>query len=175
MTERDILIERLEQKLNAREKEMKEMKESLKESILKELREETNASTINRITRLERKVIDLNSAYEGVMKELLDQKSLLQMLQVKQAKPVKEESKPPKTEIKVRDVEKPADKPKPKGEYIVADNTRLPEKEKKSGEFIVAGDKLSKEVSRKMASARMERKEEGVEVIETPKRGQLRV
>lgn len=175
MTERDILIERLEQKLNAREKEMNEMKESLKESILKELREETNASTINRITRLERKVIDLNSAYEGVMKELLDQKSLLQMLQVKQAKPVKEESKPPKTEIKVRDVEKPADKPKPKGEYIVADNTRLPEKEKKSGEFIVAEDKLSKGVSRKMASARTERKEEGVEVIETPKRGQLRV
>lgn len=175
MTERDILIERLEQKLNAREKEIKEMKESLKESILKELREETNASTINRITRLERKVIDLNSTYEGVMKELLDQKSLLQMLQVKQAKPVKEESKPPKTEIKVRDVEKPADKPKPKGEYIVADNPGLFENEKKSGEFIVAGDKLSKEVSRKMASARMERKEEGVEVIETPKRGQLRV
>ena len=136
-TERDIIIERLEQKLAARDKEFAQMQETLRESIVIEmekrfsdkikLRESTledmrskfgekineiiqmNKSIKdaimetkktetdilrqceNRMERMEHRLVELNSAYDGVMKELLDQKSIIQEL--KPPKP-KEEFRP---------------------------------------------------------------------------------
>lgn len=217
-TERDIIIERLEQKLAAKDKEIAQMQESLRESIIVEmekrftdkikLRESTldelrmkfgekvneiiemnkslrdslveqqnSKSDVvreceNRMDRLENRLIELNSSYDGVMKELLDQKSIIQELQVK--KPPKEEPKI-KQEIKPRE-EKPPEKPKPKGEYIVAGNYAPKEKRKQApiieaGEkTIVAGEK-EKEQFRKPSVKKSERVVEGVEIIETLKRG----
>ncbi len=180
--ERDIIIERLEAKLAAKDKEFEQMQESLRETIIEEienkfadklkLRESTiddikmkfadkvneilemNKSlrdsvleqqssksgvmkeTEDRINRLERRLVELNSAYEGVMKELLDQKSLIQEIRPRKtgreelsAKPEiksKDEFIPStnkvinksKSEVKSREDEKP----KPKGEYIIAEN-----------------------------------------------------
>ena len=123
-TERDIIIERLEQKLAARDKEIAQIQETLRESILIEMekrfidkiklrestledlrtkfgekineiiqmnktlrdsvlgQKKTETDVIRqcetRMERMERRLIELNSAYDGVMKELLDQKSIIQ-------------------------------------------------------------------------------------------------
>ena len=122
-TERDIIIERLEQKLAAKDREFEQMQESLRETIFEEIetrfadklklrestideikiklgqkvndilemnkslrdsvleqqnaRSETERQAEERISRLERRLVELNSAFEGVMKELLDQKSII--------------------------------------------------------------------------------------------------
>lgn len=217
-TERDIIIERLEQKLAAKDKEIAQMQESLRESIITEmekrftdkikLRESTldelrmkfgekvneiiemNKSLRdslveqqkskgdavhereNRMDRMENRLIELNSSYDGVMKELLDQKSIIQELQVK--KIVKEEPGV-KQEIKPRE-EKPPEKPKPKGEYIVAGNYMPKEKRKQAPiieaeeKTIVAGEK-EKEQFKKPSVKKSARVVEGVEIIETLKRG----
>ncbi len=217
-TERDIIIERLEQKLAAKDKEIAQMQESLRESIIVEmekrftdkikLRESTldelrmkfgekvneiiemNKSlrdslveqqkskndTVheceNRMDRMENRLIELNSSYDGVMKELLDQKSIIQELQVK--KIVQEEPKV-KQEIKPRE-DKPPEKTKPKGEYIVAGNYMPKEKRKQAPIIeaeettIVAGEK-EKEQFKKPSVKKSERVVEGVEIIETLKRG----
>lgn len=220
-TERDIIIERLEQKLAARDKEIAEMQEKLRESILIEmekrfadkikLRESTldelrmkftekvndivemNKSlrdsileqqktgtdalkeAENRMNRIEHRLIELNSSYDGVMKELLDQKSIVQELVVKkkpkQEPPVRTEA--PKEEIK------PAEKPKPKGEYIIASNY-APKDKRKEQRIIEADDTPSvvaedkpegKTQYKKPDVKRSERSKEGVEIYETPKRG----
>ena len=77
---RDILIERLENKLSEKEREIYEMHDSLKESIITELREglKDDLDFDKRISNLEKKVKDMGLAYDGVMKELLDQKTLIQ-------------------------------------------------------------------------------------------------
>lgn len=219
-TERDIIIERLEQKLAARDKENAEMQEKLRESILIEmekrfadkikLRESTldelrmkftekvndivemNKSlrdsileqqksgtgalkeAENRMNRIEHRLIELNSSYDGVMKELLDQKSIVQELVVK--KKPKEETPvkmaPPKEEAK------PAEKPKPKGEYIIASNY-APKDKRKEQRIIEADDTPpvvedkpeGKTQFKKPDVKRSERSKEGVEIYETPKRG----
>ncbi len=220
-TERDIIIERLEQKLAARDKEIAEMQEKLRESILIEmekrfadkikLRESTldelrmkftekvndivemNKSlrdsileqqktgtdalkeAENRMNRIEHRLIELNSSYDGVMKELLDQKSIVQELVVKK-KPKEElpvKMAPPKEEAK------PPEKQKPKGEYIIASNY-APKDKRKEQRIIEADDTPSvvaedkpegKTQFKKPDIKRSERSKEGVEIYETPKRG----
>jgi len=244
-TERDIIIERLEQKLAAKDREFEQMQESLRKTIIEEienrfadklkLRESTideikiklgqkvndilemnkslrdsvleqqNArsdiekQTEERINRLERRLVELNSAYEGVMKELLDQKSIIQEL-----KPKKIGREEPGTKFEMRtkdelmsakykmhdkqkeeakpkeDVKQP-EKPKPKGEYIVADNY-VPKDKRKQQVIIEAEDKAEdkklsdnkadqKQVLNKSMFKRSERVNEGVEIYENPKRG----
>ncbi len=237
-TERDIIIERLEQKLAAKDSEFERMLESMRETIIEEtekkfaeklkLRESTiddiktrfgdkinellemNRSLRDsiveqqntqsaplreaeeRISRLERRLVELNSAYEGVMKELLDQKSLIQELKPKkQARdvPIKPElslkNEPvhdvrpmdkPRAEAKPREEVK--DKPKPKGEYIIAENY-VPKERKKQQVVLEAEEKMiesesvpeNKEQFKTSIIKRSERVKEGVEIFEAPKRG----
>ncbi|MFZ3058327.1 MAG: hypothetical protein WA102_01195 [Candidatus Methanoperedens sp.] len=216
-TERDIIIERLEQKLAARDKEFARMQESLKESILVEmekrftdkikLRESTledikvkfsekikeiiemnkslrtslleerksESDTLkecqNRMDRMEHRLIELNSSYDGVMKELLDQKSIIQEL--KPRKVAREELKP-KPETKPKEEEKPAEKPKPKSTYIIADNY-VPRERKKQAPVIEAEEKTivadeRKNELKKPALKKSEKVVEGVEIVETLKK-----
>ena len=219
-TERDIIIERLEQKLAAKDKEIAQMQESLRESIIMEvekrfadkikLRESTlddirmkfsekvneiiemnkslrdslldqqksKGSAVreceNRMDRLEHRLIELNSAYDGVMKELLDQKSIIQELHIKKPVQVKEEPKI-KQEVKPTE-EKPPEKPKPKNEYIVAGNYVPKEKRKQAPvieaeEKTIVADDRQKELLKKPSVKKSERVVEGVEMVETLKRG----
>ncbi len=210
-TERDIIIERLEQKLAARDKEFAQIQESLKDSILTEmekrftdkikLRESTPEDTKvkeiiemnkslrdslveqrksesialkecqNRMDRMEHRLIELNSAYDGVMKELLDQKSILQEL--KPRKVLREEPKP-KQEIKPKEEEKQPEKPKPKSTYIIADNY-IPRERKKQAPVIEAEEKTivaddKKNELKKPALKKSEKVVEGVEIVETLKK-----
>lgn len=217
-TERDIIIERLEQKLAVRDKEIEKNQETLRESILAEMekrftdkiklrestldeirmkfgekvneilemnkslrdsvleqrKSETDAIRENekRMERLEHRIMELNSAYDGVMKELLDQKSIIQELTGKKAPQVKEEPK----ELKHREEAKPAEKPKPKGEYIIAENY-VPREKKKQQAVIEAEDapiksdnKPEEKPLRKPETKRSESLKEGVEIFETPKK-----
>jgi hypothetical protein len=122
--------------------------------------------------RIEHRLIELNSTYDGVMKELLDQKSIIQELQTK--KMVKEEPKV-KQEIKAKE-EKPPEKPKPKGEYIVA-GTYIPKEKRKQAPIIeadekpIVADEKEKEQVKKPTLKKSARAVEGVEIIETLKRG----
>jgi hypothetical protein len=245
-TERDIIIERLEHKLAAKDKEFEKMQESLHETIIEEiekrfsdklkLRESTideikmklgqkvndilemnkslrdsvleqqnsrsdiEKQTEERINRLERRLVELNSAYEGVMKELLDQKSIIQELKPKK---IGREEPGVRSEIRSKDEHmsatnkmhekqkevakskedvKQPEKPKPKGEYIVADNY-VPKDKRKQQVIIEAEDKAEdtkelsdnkaeqKQVLTKSLFKRSERVNEGVEIYENPKRG----
>ena len=183
-TERDIIIERLEQKLVARDAEFAKMQDSFRDSIITEiekrfadkikLRESTldeirikfgekvneildmnkslrdsmehlksGASTVDteRLNRIERRLVELNSAYDGVMKELLDQKSVIQEIAPK--KPRKEEPKP-RHETIIREEVKPApvEKPKPKNEYIIADNY-VPRGGRKKEQMVIEAEEKS--------------------------------
>ncbi len=221
-TERDIIIERLEQKLAARDNEIAKMQESLRESIILEmekrftdkikLRESTldelskkfgekvneiiemNRSLrdslleqrklekdsvrecTNRMDRLERRLVELNSSYDGVMKELLDQKSIIQELTAK--KVVKEEPitrHEVKQEVKPKAETKPAEKTRPKTEYIVADNYIPKEKRKQAPiieaeeKTIVADEKENVQL-KKPPLKKSEKVMEGVEIVETLKK-----
>jgi hypothetical protein len=221
-TERDIIIERLEQKLAARDKEFAQMQESLKESIIIEmekrftdkikLRESTLedirakfSEKINeiiqmnkslrdsvlgqkktetdalhqcetRMDRVEHRLIELNSAYDGVMNELLDQKSILQEIRPRKPKEdlrSKQEIRP-KEEAKHKEEAKPAERPKT--QYIIADNY-IPREKKKPQHIIEAdekpidAEKTEKEQLRKPAIKKSEKIMEGVEISETLKRG----
>jgi len=77
---RDILVERLEHKLVAKEREINELRDSIKESIVEELREgmKEDLDFDKRISVLENKLRDISLSYDGVMKELLDQKTIIQ-------------------------------------------------------------------------------------------------
>jgi len=216
-TERDIIIERLEQKLAARDKEFAEKQESLKESILVEMekrftdkiklrestledikvkfsekvkeiieinkslrdslvderKSESNAlkECQNRMDRMEHRLIELNSAYDGVMKELLDQKSIIN--EIKPRKVFREEQKP-KQETKPKEEEKPLEKPKPKSTYIIADNY-VPRERKKQAPVIEAEEKTivadeRKNDLKKPALKKSEKVVEGVEIVETMKK-----
>jgi len=229
-TERDIIIERLEQKLAARDKEIAQIQETLRESILIEMekrfidkiklrestleelrtkfgekineiiqmnktlrdsvlgQKKTETDVIRqcetRMERMEHRLIELNSAYDGVMKELLDQKSIIQEL--RPPKP-KEERRPKiegkqeaKLEIKPKEEAKPAERQRPKTEYIIADNYIPREKRKPPQQIIEAQEKppeaeakeeQPKEQTRKPASKKSEKIMEGVEISETLKRG----
>ncbi|NJD52911.1 MAG: hypothetical protein FIB07_08605 [Candidatus Methanoperedens sp.] len=225
-TERDIIIERLEQKLAARDKEFTQMQEALRESIVIEMekrftdkiklrestledlrtkfgekineiiqmnkslrdsvmeKKSTETSTLRnyetRMERMERRLIELNSAYDGVMKELLDQKSIIQEL--RPPKPevrVRQEARP-KEETKRKEEAKPAEKERPKTQYIIADNY-VPREKRKQAPIIEADEKpidadekareQQKEQFKKPASKKSEKIMEGVEISETLRRG----
>lgn len=219
-TERDIIIERLEQKLAVRDKEIEKMQELLRESIINEIEKrfsdkmKIRESTLDdirikfndkvneiiemnkslrdsvleqrksdtealheaekRLDRLERRLVELNSSYDGVMKELLDQKSILQEFSTKKAK---REEKPIQKETMPKEEAKPAEKPKPKGEYIIAENY-IPKGKKKEQQVIeaeestiVADDEPNeKEQFKRNQVKRSERLKEGVEIFEVPKK-----
>ncbi len=216
-TERDIIIERLEQKLAAKDREFEQMQESLRETIIEEIEkrffdklkysvlEQQNArsdiekQTEERINRLERRLVELNSAYEGVMKELLDQKSIIQELKPKKIGREEPGAKfemrtkdelmsatykmhdKQKEEAKPKEDVKQPEKPKQKGEYIVADNY-VPKDKRKQQVIIEAEDKAEdkklpdnkaeqKQVLNKSMFKKSERVNEGVEIYENPKRG----
>jgi hypothetical protein len=216
-SERDIIIERLEQKLAAKDREFEQMQKSLRETIIEEIEkrfsdklkysvlEQQNArsdiekQTEERINRLERRHVELNSAYEGVMKELLDQKSIIQELKSKkigrEEPGAKAETRSKdelmsaaykmhdkqKEEAKPKEDVKQPEKPKPKGEYIVAGNY-VPKDKRKQQVIIEAEDKAEdkklpdnkaeqKQVLNKSMFKRSERVNEGVEIYENPKRG----
>jgi len=82
---RDILVERLEQKLVAKEREVNELRSSIKESIVEELREgmKEDLNFDKRISVLENKLKDISQSYNGVMKELLDQKTIIRDIKEK--------------------------------------------------------------------------------------------
>ncbi|CAG0978863.1 hypothetical protein METP2_01843 [Methanosarcinales archaeon] len=227
-TERDIIIERLEQKLAARDKEFTQMQEALRESIVIEMekrftdkiklrestledmrtkfgekineiiqmnkslrdsvmeKKNTETSTLRhyetRMERMERRLIELNSAYDGVMKELLDQKSIIQEL--RPPKPREElrarQEVKPKEEIKRKEEAKPAEKERPKTQYIIADNY-VPREKRKQAPIIEANEKpidadekareQQKEQLKKPTSKKSEKIMEGVEISETLRRG----
>jgi hypothetical protein len=230
-TERDIIIERLEQKLAARDKEIAQIQETLRESILIEmekrfldkikLRESTLedlrtkfGEKINeiiqmnktlrdsllgqkktetdvvrqcetRMERMEHRLIELNSAYDGVMKELLDQKSLIQEIRpprpMEERRPKTEGRQVEKQDVKPKEEAKPVEKQRPKTEYIIADNYIPREKRKPPQKIIEAQEKpLDEEVKeneqlkeqlRKPSTKKSEKIMEGVEISETLKRG----
>lgn len=80
---RDIIIERLERKLAEKEHEIANLKDTLKESILEELRTEIKEilEFNKRIIGLEKKINEMSNTMDGLMRELLDQKSTLISLQ----------------------------------------------------------------------------------------------
>lgn len=238
--ERDIIIERLEAKLAAKDREFEQMQESLRETIIEEIENrfadklKVRESTIDdiktrfadkvneilemnkslrdsvleqqssksgamkeaeeRMSRLERRLVELNSAYEGVMKELLDQKSIIQELRPRKTQREEPAIKPDirskdefipstqklmdkhKSDIKPR--EEVNEKPKPKGEYIIAENY-VPKDKKKQQVIIEAEEKPivsedtaeKNETFKKPIIKRSQRISEGVEIYETPKRG----
>ncbi|TAN37957.1 MAG: hypothetical protein EPN24_06055 [Candidatus Methanoperedens sp.] len=203
-TERDIIIERLEQKLAAKDREFEqilEMNKSLRDSVLEQqnARSDNETQTEERINRFERRLVELNSAYEGVMKELLDQKSIIQELKPKKIGREEPGAKfemrnkdelmsstykmhdKQKEEAKPKEDVKQPEKPKPKGEYIVADNY-VPKDKRMQQVIIEAEDKAEdktklsdkteqKPVFNKPILKRSERAGEGVEIYENPKRG----
>jgi hypothetical protein len=79
---RDFVIERLERQLKEKETELDDIKNNLRESILREIRSDlkNDLDFNNRIAQLERKVQTLSSNLNGVMDELLDQKSMIRSL-----------------------------------------------------------------------------------------------
>ena len=79
---RDFVIERLERQLKEKESEIDDIKTNLRESILREIRSDlkNDLDFHNRIVQLERKVQTLNNNINGVMDELLDQKSMIRSM-----------------------------------------------------------------------------------------------
>jgi hypothetical protein len=79
---RDFVIERLERQLKEKEAELDDIKTNLRESILREIRSDlkNDLDFNNRIAQLERKVQSINSNLNGIMDELLDQKSMIRAL-----------------------------------------------------------------------------------------------
>ncbi|OYT63790.1 hypothetical protein B6V01_000035 [Methanosarcinales archaeon ex4572_44] len=78
-SDRDILIERLEKELYERDKLLRDARESIDRLLAERERGRELMDRLEvRLTDLERRVADVNNKYEGVMMELLDQKSLIQ-------------------------------------------------------------------------------------------------
>ncbi len=79
---RDFVIERLERQLKEKETELDDIKNNLRDSILREIRSDLkhDLDFNNRLTKLEQKVQALNNNVNGVMDELLDQKSMIRSL-----------------------------------------------------------------------------------------------
>jgi hypothetical protein len=76
---RDFIIERLERQLREKEAEIDEIKKSLRDSIMVEIRSEfkNDLDINNRLSKLENRIQELANNLNGVMDELLDQKSLI--------------------------------------------------------------------------------------------------
>jgi len=110
---RDILLERLEQQLAAKENDINDLRISLKDSIIDELRDgmKEDLDFDKRISYLERKIKETNLAYDGVMKELLDQKTVILDLKNKYLKTEKDmtptSTEKPSIEKKTKNKEPP--------------------------------------------------------------------
>lgn len=135
---REVIIERLEQKLQEKDKELQDMRDEL-----------DGASMAERITGIEKKVSMLTNLTSGLVKEVLEQKKRLDDLEkfsargeskpsilgwISRAKPAPSPPKVPQVDEK-------------EAEYIIAESdyerARREEKErpkKKGGEIIIAGD-----------------------------------
>ena len=76
---RDFVIERLERQLQDKDQEFEDLKITLRDSIMAELRRDlqNDLDINNRLTKIEQKVIELSNTLSGMMDELLDQKSEL--------------------------------------------------------------------------------------------------
>ncbi|NOR48325.1 MAG: hypothetical protein GQ533_09840 [Methanosarcinaceae archaeon] len=76
---RDFVIERLERQLQDKDSEFEELKVTLRDSIMTELRRDlqNDLDMNNRLTKIEQKVLELSNTLSGMMDELLDQKSEL--------------------------------------------------------------------------------------------------
>ena len=154
---RDILVERLEQKLVAKEREINELKSSIKESIVEELREgmKEDLDFDKRISVLENKLRDLSLSYDGVLKELLDQKTIIQDMKNKYLKDDKVDQPPSTTNsknsgtlsdwhdsIQVHKEEPPTEEEKTEtsSRFIVAESEedRVPTKKKDEKDIIIA-------------------------------------
>lgn len=108
---RDFIIERLERQLKEKEAELEDIKNTLRDSILREIRSDLKSDfdINNRIVSLEHKIQALTSNLNGVMDELLDQKSMIRSLsELSVPRQRKEEVKPPAPVEKA--VERPAEK-----------------------------------------------------------------
>jgi hypothetical protein len=184
---RESTLEDLRTKFGEKINEIIQMNKTLRDSVLGQKKTETDVirQCETRMERMEHRLIELNSAYDGVMKELLDQKSIIQ--EIRPPRP-KEERRPKtegrqveKQEVKPKEETKPAEKQRPKTEYIIADNYIPREKRKPQPQIIEAEDKpieaevkeeeKLKEQTRKPASKKSEKIMEGVEISETLKRG----
>ncbi|WP_462272691.1 DUF7518 family protein [Methanohalophilus sp.] len=75
--QRDLIIERLEKQISNKEEEISDIKTNLKSSIMTELREELrNDMDINkRLVELEQQVKEISTNINGILEEVLDQKS----------------------------------------------------------------------------------------------------
>ncbi|MBW6471208.1 MAG: hypothetical protein K0A90_08320 [Methanosarcinaceae archaeon] len=76
---RDFVIERLERRLHDKDQEFEELKVTLRDSIMTELRRDlqNDLDINNRLVKIEQKVVELSNTLNGMMDELLDQKSEL--------------------------------------------------------------------------------------------------
>ncbi len=79
---RDFIVERLERQLLDKDHEFEELKFTLRDSIMNELRRElqNDLAINNRVTKIEQKVTELSNTLNGMMDELLDQKSELRSI-----------------------------------------------------------------------------------------------
>ena len=167
---RDILVERLEQKLVAKEREISELNDSLKESIIAELKEgmKEDLDFDKRITAIETKVKDIGLSFDGVMKELLDQKTIIQDIKKMYLKNDVENSAQPvdqadktnslsnwyETTQKSEKQDVPEEDASPKSQYIIAESedTRVPEKDiakEKGNKDIIIAENTTSRSSRK--------------------------
>ncbi|ATU07435.1 DUF7518 family protein [Methanohalophilus portucalensis] len=93
--QRDLIIERLEKQIRNKEEEISDIKTNLKSSIITELREELrNDMDINkRLVELEQQVKEISTNINGILEELLDQKSRIrEMEQANKQQPGERES-----------------------------------------------------------------------------------
>ena len=163
---RDILVERLEHKLAAKEREINDLNDSLKASIIAELRDgmKDDLDFDKRFSALETKVKDIGLSFDGVMKELLDQKTVIMDLKQKYLKkdagntapPVDNPDKPRtladwhETVPANEESKMPDEDTGPKSQYIIAESEdiRVPEKdmakEKDDTDIIIAKNTTSK-------------------------------
>ena len=156
---RDILVERLEQKLVAKEREVNELRSSIKESIVEELREgmKEDLDFDKRISVLENKLKDISQSYNGVMKELLDQKTIIRDIKEKYLNDDKVNQPPATTRsgnpgtlsdwhdrVQVHQEEPYTEKEKvkPSSSFIIAESEedRVPRKKKVEKDIIIAND-----------------------------------
>jgi len=172
---RESTLDEIRMKFGEKVNEILEMNRSIRDSLdQQKSRSDTLNEFENRMGKMERRLAELNSAYDGVMKELLDQKSIVQELIPKKVR--KEEPKV-KHEAAAKEETKQPEKPKPKGEYIVAGGYAQKSK-KKEQVLIEAEDKPitsedmpeEKPQFKKPDVKRSERAREGVEIFETLKK-----
>ncbi|WP_406655720.1 hypothetical protein V7O62_07995 [Methanolobus sp. ZRKC2] len=99
---RDFIIERLERQLKEKEAEIEDIKTTLRDSILREIRSDlkSDLDINNRIVQLEQKVQAMTSNLNGIMDELLDQKSMIRSLgELSVSQHMKEEVKPEEVKL----------------------------------------------------------------------------